>query len=542
MRIYRVLASVIVLSCVTPASYAQESPVIVLAQGVKVSGIKLHYQPQLKTFYDERHGEPLWTKADGSLTGDAKDVLSMMEESWTHGLNPDNYYVSQLKNTLRGVEAEVVFSSSVAKFGADLSGMRLSPKTLEEDSGSWSRGADPLLLLQHIAQEKKPAEFLRYLAPQDKTYEMLRGELKDIVKDIAKNPQDTWKPVAFPGTIKPGQSHKAILAIRERLNAPAASGSDPLFYDAELVKVVEKFQSRNGLKPDGLIGRRSFAAINQTREQKLIKIIANLERRRWLPKTVPEKYVAVNIPAMQLKAIENNKAVFDIPVIIGRVQRPTMSFADDIIGIRFNPSWYVPDTIKNEDYLPELQKDPHALEKKGIKFRIHTEEGGIQEVASTDIDWTNTTPEQLKSIQMVQGPGDANVLGRIRVLMPNRYDIYLHDTSSPELFAKDDRALSSGCIRLSEPRKIANFVLGKNPSWTEAKLEALLKKDKTIEIPAVKPVPVFLFYFTSWMGEDGNLIIADDLYGLDSKLVYLLKQAGKIPFELKVPAPKMAKR
>ena len=138
---------------------------------------------------------------------------------------------------------------------------------------------------------------------------------------------------------------------------------------------------------------------------------------------------------------------------------------------------------------------------------------------------------------MVQGPGAANVLGRIRVLMPNRYDIYLHDTSAPELFVKDDRALSSGCVRLSEPRRIANFVLEKNPTWSNDRLEAYLKKDKTIEITADNHLPVYIFYYTAWMDEKGSLIVGDDLYGKDSKLVYFLKQAGKIPFEVRVPPP-----
>ncbi|MBL8640439.1 MAG: L,D-transpeptidase family protein, partial [Alphaproteobacteria bacterium] len=242
------------------------------------------------------------------------------------------------------------------------------------------------------------------------------------------------------------------------------------------------------------------------------------------------KYIEVNIPAMQLWAVENGRTQFKMPVVVGRPKRPTMSFVDEIVGIRFNPSWYVPDTIKKEDYLPMLRKNPQALAEKGIAFRVYSAEyNHMIDVSPEDIDWQNTSSGGLGAIQMVQGPGAANALGVIRVLMPNQYDIYLHDTNTPGLFQKDDRAQSSGCVRLAEPRRIANFILDDNAGWSEKQLDAQLKRGKTNEIRAAQTVPVYLLYFTMWRDDAGKLIYGQDIYNLDKSLVNSLKQQNKLP-------------
>ena len=138
------------------------------------------------------------------------------------------------------------------------------------------------------------------------------------------------------------------------------------------------------------------------------------------------------------------------------------------------------------------------------------------------------TPETIKAIGMVQNPGDANALGRIRVLMPNKYDIYLHDTNSPDLFKKDFRALSSGCIRLAEPSKVASFILGQNKNWTDEKIKTYLSKNKTVEIRAENELPVFILYQTVWLDDQGDLVYGDDLYRSDARLVKELQRKGQV--------------
>lgn len=499
-----------------------------------IDGIPISETQAIQNFYQNQAEIFLWVD-HGQLTSEAKDIVRDIGESWKQGLNPLNYQYTILneyvKNGIpqgREVDIEILFSNAFIKYAQDLSGMRLSPQELKEDSKSWSRGVDGYSLLSILSQTSKKAEFIQNLLPSDKTYQRLSKELTLIVEDLAKTPEPQIKPVKYPGLLKPGVVHPAIVNIRQKLGL---SGESTL-YDDDLKKQVEAFQSRHGLAPDGLIGPRSFNAIYQTRTQKLVKLIANLERRRWVRLPMPSRYIAVNIPQMQLEAVDAGKVVFEMPVIIGQDKRPTTSFVANIVGVRFNPLWYVPETIKKEDYLPALQKNPEALRKKGIQFRVRSEEG-MKKVAASEINWNQVDQETLKSIQMYQDSGGENALGLIRVLMPNPYDIYLHDTNAPELFKKDDRALSSGCVRMSEPDRIANFILSVNNGWAEEKIKKYVTSKKLIEIKAEKPLPVYLFYYTAWLDKKGDVIIANDLYQKDVDLVRALQSKGKIPFDLK---------
>lgn len=503
-----------------------------------IDGKTISATTAIQRFYTEHDGKFMWVEND-ALTSDAKDIVKDMGTAWMHGLNPQNYYYPILneyvKNGVpkgREIDIEVLFSDAVIRYGQDISGMRLSPRLLEEDTQSWSRGIDGYALLTVLSETDNKDKFLQQLLPQDEVYKRLSEELILIANDLSKNPEKDFKKPKYPGLLKPGMVNSAIINIRQKL----AVGGKSDVYDDKLKKKVEEFQSLHGLAADGLIGQRSFDAINQTRTQKLVKLIANLERRRWVRRPMPSRYVMVNIPQMQLQAVEDDKVVFDMPVIIGRDKRPTNSFVDQIVGVRFNPLWYVPETIKNEDYLPALQKDPHALAKKGIQFRVKGDDG-MKKIEPTEIDWAKMDSHGLKSIQMYQDSGDENSLGLIRVLMPNQYDIYLHDTNAPELFKKDDRALSSGCVRMSEPSRMANFILGKNTGWDSKKVENYIATHKLIEIKAEQPLTVYLLYYTAWLDKKDRIIIADDIYGNDAKLVQALLDKGKIPFDLPRVAP-----
>lgn len=529
MKIF--LQSAIALSLIVIAMplYAADFSVAVI-DGKKISGSQA-----IQKFYTEQDGKFLWV-SDNELTSDAKDIVKDIGDSWKHGLNPLNYHYNDItqyaKNGVpkgRETEIEILFSDAVIRYGQDLSGMRLSPRLLGEDTTSWSRGVDGYSLLTILSETDNRDRFLRQLLPQDETYQRLSEELTAIAEDLAKNPEKDLKKLKYPGLLKPGMVNPAIVTIRQKLGASGKSD----IYDEKLKKDVEDFQSRHGLAADGLIGQRSFDAINQTRTQKLVKLIANLERRRWVRRPMPSRYVVVNIPQMQLQAFEDSKVAFEMPVIIGRDSRPTNSFVDEIIGVRFNPLWYVPDTIKTQDYLPALRKDPRALDKKGIQFRVK-DENGFKKISPSDIDWSKISEQDLKHIQMYQDSGDENSLGLIRVLMPNQYDIYLHDTNAPELFKKDDRALSSGCVRMSEPSRMANFILGSNQGWDSKKIETYIASHKLIEVKAEQPLPVYLLYYTAWLDQKDRVIIANDVYGNDAKLVQALQEKGKIPFDLKI--------
>lgn len=519
---------------------AFENPALMslIGQG-SVDGVRLGYKGDFKTFYTQNRGAFIWVK-DRQFTGKARDVFSVIQDSWQHGLNPDNYNRVKLASLMgekfaddtAAVAAELIMSDAVVRYGRDVSGMRLSSKIFGADPTSWSHGVKVSSLMGILAGSSDAEKALKLLAPQDEVYKALQQELKRVLSDYEDNAKKGYSKISFSGLLYPGERHAVVSSLREKFHQKK-NGDNADVYDRELQDVVTEFQKARGLQADGVIGPRTMIAINEGPRERLVKVLANLERRRWVMRPMPSRYVEVNISAMWLKAVENNKVAFEMPIVVGRKKRQTISFVDEIVGIRFNPSWYVPDTIKKEDYLPELQKNPQALAEKGIAFRVRSEDGsGMHTIAPEDIDWANMTVADLKSVQMVQGPGASNALGTIRVLMPNRYDIYLHDTNMPSLFKKDDRAQSSGCVRMSEPRRMANFVLGHNQGWSDDRLDYYLQKQKTLEIRAEVPVPVYLLYYTIWRGADGKLIFGNDLYGLDEDLVKALKSNGKVNFPM----------
>ena len=532
-------ASVASLLSIAPLSVQaredERDQYIQLLQKDRLNGIVLQDPEGIYNFYKARDFDSLWLRRDNA-NRDAGKTIKLLEGAWAQGLNPANYHVERLRELDNQKDDlsdplifEILMSDAVARYGRDLTGMRVSAYTLGEDRNSWSKGFGAEQLLTYIAEKDDPADRLQDLEPQNELYQKLKKELEEVLTDIRENPEKPLKPIAFPGLLTRGKTNGAIPVIRNRLGLDQPK-KDKEFYDEDLQDAVEKFQAENGLKPDGVIGKRTINVLNQGRRYRLVQLLANLERLRWAGQ-LPDKYIMVNVPAQLLQAVERGKTEIEMPVIVGRPDWPTNSFKTAITGIRFNPSWYVPPTIKTKDLLPQLRRNPDVLAKKNIGLVYYTSDGA-KPVDPRRVNWNAMTVEGLKNYGMIQNPGDDNPLGKIRVLMPNQYNIYLHDTNSPDLFVKDDRALSHGCIRLAEPTKVANFILGDNEDWSQERLDAILKKTNTIEVMAGQTIPVYIMYNTIWQDDDGKLVHGQDFYGFNDKLVTLLAEKGKLPVPL----------
>lgn len=490
-------------------------------------GIKYRDGDGMRRFYESRGYKPFWTD-EKSMSPKAGQAIKVLEQSWTHGLNPGAYHLARLKQLSESRTAEsmqgfeVLLTDAVIRYAKDMTGMRVSPATIKADPHSWRRGLDGADIMEYLSRQTNMTQALKKFDPPGRLYGLMREALVDLLEhgDIT----DRTQAVNVTGTIYPGDINPQIIPIARRLGI----NQDTDMYDQRLLQAVSAFQDRNGLKPDGIIGRRTIAALNKSQHDRYIQLISNMERIRWLDPRLPEKYIVVNIPAMTLWAIQDGRVKHEMAVIVGRPKRPTQSFIADIKGIRFNPSWTVPDTIKAKDFLPALQKDPRALEKKGIFF-IKGSGKDAREISPDSVDWASVTQSDLRNIRMVQPPGDDNALGQIRVLMPNDYNIYLHDTNTPELFIRDDRAQSSGCVRVSEPETIANFILSGNEGWSEEKLQSMLAKSGTRETAAAQQIPVYILYQTVWLHTDGGLVYGDDVYDEDAKLFQALGKINGVP-------------
>jgi murein L,D-transpeptidase YcbB/YkuD len=289
-----------------------------------------------------------------------------------------------------------------------------------------------------------------------------------------------------------------------------------------LADALRRFQSRHGLDPDAVVGRRTIAALNTPSPQRAQQIEVNLERLRWLPRDLGPRHLLVDIADFRLELIEDGAPTLAMRVIAGRQARRTPFLSGEITSILLNPAWTVPEKIAIEDKLPLILDDPSYLVDNG--FKVFAPSGNEwREVDPADVDWTLLSGTRFP-YQLRQAPGPLNALGQIKFQLPNRHDIYLHDTPSRELFARTERAFSSGCIRVERALDLAERLLAADPTWTRARIEATIAAGSTVSVRLPAPLPVYLLYRTAWVDRNGVLQLREDIYGRDSALLESLSR------------------
>ncbi len=497
-----------------------------------VAAKPLQNQINLEAYYAQREGQPLWL-SNSKLNRSGKDLISILKQSWMNGLNPASYNIEQIANILKyskrrmnseqALEIELLLTDAYVNYVRDLSGMRINARDMGLNPKDWKQRIGVGEALSLLPNNKKNiAEFLLLREPQGLTYQRLKSQLTSLIEDksFIRNNHST---LYFKSLVRAGRGYGDIPKLRDRLGLKNIENEDRYIYDIELVSAVKEFQIEKGLKPDGIIGRQTLDVLNQTNLDKVKQLIVNMERLRWIEDEKPERFIVVNIPSATLWAVDNGKVSFEMPVVVGRKKRETPSFVTNIHGVRFNPTWTVPPTIKEEDILPQLQKDPAYLSGKGMELY----DGYGKNSVTLDpfvVDWENVTKAELHGLRMVQVAGDHNPLGRIRVLMPNSHNVYLHDTNHKELFVRSNRYKSSGCVRLEDPEKVALFALEKRKNWSEKRMYTTLGKGKTTDVYTPERIPVYLLYYTTWLGEKSQIIYGLDIYGHDKTLFQLLEK------------------
>ena len=244
-----------------------------------------------------------------------------------------------------------------------------------------------------------------------------------------------------------------------------------------------------------------------------------MRRWRWLPDDLGDAYVFVNLAGFELRAVRHGVTVESMPVIVGRPYRETPVFSDRISYMELNPYWTVPYKIATQDILPKLRSDPAYLSNNDFEV-LHAGSGGAP-VDPTRIDWKRYGPRNFP-FQLRQRPGPLNALGQIKFMFPNKYAVYLHDTPARDLFFKDVRMFSSGCIRVARPMALAQFLLEGDPVWNPDRLHREIETGKTTVIRLRRTVPVHLSYITAWVAPDGTVQFRNDVYGRDARLAAAL--------------------
>ena len=283
-------------------------------------------------------------------------------------------------------------------------------------------------------------------------------------------------------------------------------------YDAQLQAAVRRFQAEEGLEADGRIGRLTWTALNTPVETKIGQLRVALDMRRGLA-APPDRRIDVNIPHFRLRLTDAGRVVQDMAVVVGRVDRQTPMLDVRLVAVQFNPPWGVPDRNAREDLLPRFRRDPGRMQAMG--YRLYQRiDGELTEVDATTVDFSAYSKDRFPFI-IRQDPGEVNALGRIKFVMPNRDDIFMHDTPDRHLFRRPDRAFSSGCIRLERPMDLLAEAFNGVPAWNRERFDRVLESGATQGVSLARAIPVRLHYDTV-MVESGNVVMRRDIYGLDA--------------------------
>ena len=342
-----------------------------------------------------------------------------------------------------------------------------------------------------------------------------------------------WPTLPANSVLKPGQYSPAVAALRKRLldseggdaaNSSAATTAKPgqkadvaaLTYDPTLEAAVKKFQQDAGLKPTGIVSGETLKQLNVPIGTRIDQLILNMERWRWLPKKFEPNYLLVNIPEYTLHVMEDSKEAFNMRVIVGKVLHETPVFSDKMEYVVLAPYWNVPFSIIDKELRGKLAANPNYLDR----LDMEVVKGSGRKAAVVDpgsIDWANVTQTSFK-YTLRRRPGPKNDLGDVKFIFPNSNDIYLHDTPHDELFSQSSRSFSHGCVRLSEPIRLAEYLLRDRPEWDKQTILDTIATHREKYITLKEKLPVYLVYFTAWADASGHPHFRDDIYGLDKKL------------------------
>lgn len=484
----------------------------------------------LLAVYQQRDFAPLWV-ARAEFDARYDDVIDLFEAAEAEGLWANDYYLVELAGmsapTTLGdyVLLDMALSAAAMRYGSDIHRGRLTPRSLSRDFDYDRTDMDLAAVALAAASAPDTSDYLLSLAPQHDYYQDLRGALADMRQWVDNG---GWPTVPVAGTVRPGESSAIVPDVRRRLAAtvyfggPGAGQSggvaadDSRVLDDELVAAIESFQQDHGLAVDGVIGPRTYSALNVTAEQRVDQIVAGMERWRWLPHDLGDDYLLVNIPDYSLTVVDNGLTIRTMDIIVGRRDRPTPLFSSQLSYLEFNPTWTVPTSIAVNDMLPQLLEDPTYLARQNIT--LYSSWGGDRvPMDPTAVDWQDVG-SGIRSFMLRQSPGPGNALGRVKFMMANNFSVYLHDTPSRSLFYRAHRSYSSGCVRVEDPMWLADYLLANRDGWSESYRQNILASGRTTRINMPQPMNVHLAYVSAWVDDLGEVRFREDVYGIDRQI------------------------
>jgi murein L,D-transpeptidase YcbB/YkuD len=483
----------------------------------------------LGRFYQEREMIPLWV-TPAAVTARGTALAAVVQAIGADGLDPEDYGAAEFAALLDAQSAdqladlELRLSLALLEVTSDLASGRLEPSKVDPELFLHPERIDGAQVIHAAAAAGDIGAFVAGFRPAQDEYRRLRGALAELRATAAAG---GWPRVPDGPTLDPGMTDVRVGVLRARLSAsgdlPApvrTAAGDPDRYDATLRAAVERFQNRHGLEPDGRVGPQTLAALNVPVASRIRQAVLNLERRRWMPDRLGERYVLVNLADFHAKVVDGRKTVFDTRVVVGARYHRTPVFSATMTYVVINPYWNVPPSIARNELLPKIQKDPGYLGANGFEV-LSDWSDGARALDPRALDWSQVSGDAFP-YKLRQKPGPGNALGRIKFMFPNPFNVYMHDTPARALFDKTVRSFSHGCIRVERPEEFGAVVLDRQPGWSVEQIHAAIASGERQIVTLAAPLPVHITYLTAWVNKDGSVNFCDDVYGRDAILAEAL--------------------
>ncbi len=462
------------------------------SEEVEIQGARIALREQVQEFYSRREFRAAWSNARN-----AEQLRRALADSSNDGLDPADYHLRLLENlsqqaaqptatdVLRA-QYDVLLTEALLRLGYHLSFGKVDPETFD---AQWNYGRT--LASNDVAQQVEQAlaaedvyQRVEALKPTHPLYVELKRELARYRAEATD-----WTMIPAGQKLESGMSDARVPMMRKRLIASgdldASVASDSIEYDADLAAAVRGFQQRMGLESDGVVGPGTIAELNGARADRIRALRVNLDRGRVLLQDLPDEFVVVNIAGFTVYFVRGQQIVWNARVQVGKAYRRTPIFRSEISYLVLNPTWTVPPGIIENDILPAAQRDPASITRKGLKVLDRTG----REVRPESINWSNFRGGHIP-YTLRQDPGPTNALGRVKLMFPNPYFVYLHDTPSQALFERAERTFSSGCVRVERALELTELVLDDPERWNKESIAKALESAQVQNVTLKKKIPV----------------------------------------------------
>ena len=466
---------------------------------------------RLRTFYQNRNYQFAWFTSDGlmeqtraflslhnsyiALTHDTAIIDRPLHQLMLFLANDDDALMKPIGQETAITELQL--TQHFFKYAQHAYAGKLNPELIE-----WHiprKKIDAMALLDSLLANKGAAG--NNWEPVNAQYKSMNLALKQYA-GIKK--AGGWKAIinVIKKTYRTGDTSTVISKIKQRLmmDSTYKQTDTTASFTADFLATIKRAQKQFGLKEDGIINASLVKALNIPVEARIEQLLINMERMRWMPKPAVGNRIIANIPDYKLFVFDSSKMVFEMKIVAGTAAHKTVVFSDMLKYVVFSPYWNVPRSIVRKEILPAIRKNKNYLVRQNMEQTGY--ENGLPVIR--------------------QRPGGANALGKVKFIFPNSYNIYFHDTPSKSLFENETRAFSHGCIRISNPTKMAEYLLRNQPEWTPQKIQNAMNASKEVWVPIKGQVPVLITYFTAWVDSKGKVNFRNDVYGHDAKMSKLL--------------------